>query len=419
MNHRLFSLALLFALPLWLGACDAGKNPKRETAHGETKVAAAVVKGPHGGRMLTDGDFALELTIFERGVPPEFRLYPQQAGKPLPLAEVQARIELRRIDGLPGGVIDEHVFAPQDDYLLSPAEVYEPHSFAVQVTATHAGTTHEWRYDSPEGAVVIAADMAAAAGMETAPAGGGMLRETLALYGSIQPNPERMRDVTARFPGIARSVAVRIGDLVRAGQTLATIESNESLQVYEVAAPIAGTIVTRAINPGESAGAAPLFGIADFSSVQAELNVFPRDRGRLGNGQAVAVAAADGVAQGIGRIGYIAPVGTGNQALTARVVLDNQDRRWTPGQFVNAQVTVGETPVALLVPVAALQSLRDWDVVFVADGDHFQAQPVALGRSDGVNVEVLSGLKPGARIVIANSYLVKADIEKSGASHDH
>ena len=419
MNHKLFALALLFALPLWLGACDAGNNPQSEIAHGEKNIAAAVVKGPHGGRMLTDGDFALELAIFERGVPPEFRLYPQLAGKPLPLAEVQARIELRRIDGLPGGAIDAHVFAPNGDYLLSPAEVYEPHSFAVKVTATHAGKTHEWRYDSPEGAVVIAADMAAASGMETAPATGGVLRETLALYGSIQPNPERMRDVTARFPGIARSVAVRVGDVVRAGQTLATIESNESLQVYAVAAPIAGTIAARAINPGESAGAAPLFGIADFSSVQAELNVFPRDRGRLGNGQAVAVAAADGGAQGSGRIGYVAPVGTGNQALTARVVLDNQDGRWTPGQFVNADVTVGETPVALLVPVAALQSFRDWDVVFVADGDHFQAQPVALGRNDGVHVEVLSGLKPGARIVIANAYLVKADIEKSGASHDH
>lgn len=419
MNHKLFALALLFALPLWLGACDAGNNPQSEIAHGEKNIAAAVVKGPYGGRMLTDGDFALELAIFERGVPPEFRLYPQQAGKPLPLTEVQARIELRRIDGLPGGAIDAHVFAPKDDYLLSPAEVYEPHSFAVKVTATHAGKTHEWRYDSPEGAVVIAADMAAASGMETAPATGGVLRETLALYGSIQPNPERMREVTARFPGIARSVAVRIGDVVRAGQTLATIESNESLQVYAVAAPIAGTIAARAINPGESAGAAPLFGIADFSSVQAELNVFPRDRARLGNGQAVAVAAADGGAQGSGRIGYVAPVGTDNQALTARVVLDNQDGRWTPGQFVNANVTVSETPVALLVPVAALQSFRDWDVVFVADVDHFQAQPVELGRNDGVNVEVLSGLKPGARIVIANAYLVKADIEKSGASHDH
>jgi cobalt-zinc-cadmium efflux system membrane fusion protein len=42
-----------------------------------------------------------------------------------------------------------------------------------------------------------------------------------------------------------------------------------------------------------------------------------------------------------------------------------------------------------------------------------------LGRRDGEFVEVLSGLEPGTGYVSENSYLVKADIEKSGASHDH
>jgi membrane fusion protein, heavy metal efflux system len=72
-----------------------------------------------------------------------------------------------------------------------------------------------------------------------------------------------------------------------------------------------------------------------------------------------------------------------------------------------------------MVPLAALQTFRDWDVVAVNDGELYQLQPVELGRRDGANVEVLSGLAPGARVVTANSYLVKADVEKSGASHDH
>jgi cobalt-zinc-cadmium efflux system membrane fusion protein len=42
-----------------------------------------------------------------------------------------------------------------------------------------------------------------------------------------------------------------------------------------------------------------------------------------------------------------------------------------------------------------------------------------LGRRDGENVEVLGGLEPGTEYVTGNSYLIKADIEKSGASHDH
>ncbi len=416
----------LLLLSLSLVACG---NPNADsksdtTGHADHADSPAghtdeVVKGPHGGRLLRDGDFALEVSIFENGVPPEFRLYPTQSGKPIALKDVQVTMALRRINGLPGGVTDQHRFAPKDDYLLSATEVYEPHSFTVNVAAIYAGKTHEWRYDSPEGEVTIAADMAQAAALKVAVAGEGVLHQTLSLYGAIQPDPERLRQVTARFPGPVRSVSVNVGDAVRKGQTLATIESNESLQVYAVTAPIAGTLTARHTNPGEAAGSEALFEIADFSSVRAELNVFPRDRGALTPGQAVRVRAADGAAKGEGIIGFVAPVGSATQALIARVVLDNSQAQWTPGQFINAEVTVGSAPAPLVVPLTALQTFRDWHVVFVNEGERYQVQPVVLGRRDGERVEIVSGLKPGAAIVVENSYLVKADIEKSGASHDH
>ena len=76
-------------------------------------------------------------------------------------------------------------------------------------------------------------------------------------------------------------------------------------------------------------------------------------------------------------------------------------------------------PVDLMVPLAALQTFRDWDVVFVRVGDTYEIRPVELGKRDGERVQILSGLKPGAAVVVEQSYLVKADIEKSGASHDH
>ena len=71
------------------------------------------------------------------------------------------------------------------------------------------------------------------------------------------------------------------------------------------------------------------------------------------------------------------------------------------------------------MPLAALQRFRDWDVVFVRFGDDYEIRPLELGRRDGVNVEVLGGLKAGDPVVVEQSYIVKADIEKSGASHDH
>jgi cobalt-zinc-cadmium efflux system membrane fusion protein len=75
------------------------------------------------------------------------------------------------------------------------------------------------------------------------------------------------------------------------------------------------------------------------------------------------------------------------------------------------------------VPVAvdadAIQRIRDRDVVFIAAGDVFEAQPIELGRRDAERVEVVSGLAPGQLYVTSGSFILKAEAGKSGAAHDH
>jgi cobalt-zinc-cadmium efflux system membrane fusion protein len=378
-------------------------------------------RGAHRGRILESGELKLEVSIFEEGVPPEFRLYVTSAGVPVPPEQLRASIELHRVTGIEGGATDRHTFSARADHLFSAKEVYEPHSFDVSVKLEYAGKSHEWRYASPEGRVEMDPAVAAAAGIATAMAGPGVIADQLLLYGRIAPDAERMRQVRARFPGPVRSVNARTGDSVRAGQVLATIESNESLQTYPVTAPISGQITARHVNAGENAGDDPLFEIADFSSVWAEVSVFQRDRSRLQVGQSVDVRAAEGELRGTGTIRLLAPAGAvaGSSTVMARVVLDNTQGSWTPGQFIEAQVAVAKHASPLVVPLGSVQRFRDWDVVFVNEGSAYQAMPVSLGRRDGNHVEVLDGLQKGARIVTGNSYLVKADIEKSGASHDH
>jgi len=100
-------------------------------------------------------------------------------------------------------------------------------------------------------------------------------------------------------------------------------------------------------------------------------------------------------------------------------VLSNPDGSWKPGLFVTAEVEVGSNPVPVAVAVEAIQRLRDWDVVFVAMNNVFEAQPVVLGLRDASHVEIVSGLAPGQRYVAAGSFTLKAEAGKSGASHDH
>lgn len=411
-------LLLLSALAL-LGGCSKDDAPKAADAHGDGEESgehAEGERGPHGGRLFKDGDVTVELSIFEQGVPPEFRGWVTQGGKPVAPSQAQLNVELKRF----GNVMERIAFSPEQDFLRSTTEVREPHSFEVRIEATVAGTAHGWKYESLEGRVEIVAAAAKDAGVAIETAGPRMIADVLPLYGVIAANPEAVRAVSARYPGPIRSVTKSLGDVVARGEVLATVESNESLQTYSVVAPIGGVITNRHANPGEVADDDALFEVTDLSNVTAQLSVFARDMARVRPGQRVHVRSVDNAIEGQGQVVRASPGGTGtNQALIVQVKLDNRERRWTPGLYVNADVLVGGEEVAVAVKTDALQRFRDWQVVFRNQGDLYEAQPVEVGRTDGEWVEVVSGLPAGAPYVAANSFLIKAHIEKSSAAHDH
>ncbi|MEE8543390.1 MAG: efflux RND transporter periplasmic adaptor subunit [Gammaproteobacteria bacterium] len=409
---RFFGILLLGGA---LVACDSERQSSSSGAMGNAPAEEAPQRGPHNGNLLVDGDFILELAIFEAGVPPEFRAWATDGGRPLGPESIDLGIRLTRL----GNRIDEIDFRPQADFLRGTAIIYEPHSFVVSIDASYDGRTHHWEYESFEGRTRISAEMADAFGLETMVAGPAVLEETITVYGRIVPNTERVREVSARFDGVIQSVDVSLGETVRQGQILATVESNESLNPYTINAPIAGVITERVAHAGEQTGGRRLFTIVDTSSVWAELAVFPGDRSRSRVGASVTVAPATGGPASAGTISQISVLAEANQAVTARVVLDNSDGLWVPGTYVTAQIQVAEHAVPLAVRRSGLQSFRDFTVVYAQVGDEYEVRMLRLGRQAGEWAEVLGGLEPGTRYVTENSYVLKADIEKSGASHDH
>ncbi len=282
-----------------------------------------------------------------------------------------------------------------------------------------AQVDHEAEGDGPRH-IALSPEQIRTAGIVIAQAGSAVIRQTLPVYGTIAPDAERVREVGARFPGIIRSVRSKVGDTVRAGETLATVESNESLQTYAVVAPIGGVVTVRQANPGEQTGDKALFTVADLSKVWAELALFPRDRAKVRVGQTVRVASTDAGLHAEGPVVYVAPFGSSsNQTLTARVRLENAERRWAPGLYVNAEVTLGEASVLLAVRNEALQSLEGRPVVFVQGDEGFEPRPVRIGRTDRQWSEVLEGLERGAHYASANSFILKAELGKGEAGHDH
>ena len=374
-------------------------------------------RGPHGGRLLEEGDFAVEIAIFEQGVPPEFRVWLTQGGKPVAASDAKLTIVLER----PGDVTDTHTFTPEDDYLRSNAEVYEPHSFNYTVVAEHAGRTHRWEFAAPEMQVTIADDVAERAGVVAEVAGPAIMTETLSVYGQVKLNADKVARAVPRFGGIIREARKALGDTVTAGEVVALVETNQSLATIEVKAPIAGIVVDRDVNAGETVpDGTALYTIADLADVWVDLNVPKRDQARVKVGQSAVIHADDGGGDAAGTISWISPVSSAEaQTLIARVVLANPEQRWRPGLFVKARISLSEERVPVAVKESAMQTLFDFTVVFSQHGDLYQARPLELGRRGGGYVEVLKGLRAGERYVTKNSFLIKADIGKSGASHDH
>lgn len=268
----------------------------------------------------------------------------------------------------------------------------------------------------------LPADSAARAGIAVETAGPAKLAETVAVYGQVKLNADRIARITPRFAGLVREARKSLGDAVAAGEVVALVEANDSLATFEVKSPRAGIVVDRSAAVGETVAAgAPLYTVADVSEIWIDLAIPRGDHPRVRLGQTVHLHPhSDDEPDATGTIAWLSPLGSAEtQTVTARVVLPNSDGRWHPGLFAKADIVVATTDVPVAVKESALQTLADSTVVFTQQGDVYQARPVTLGRRSAGWVEVRDGLRAGERYVTANSFLLKADLGKSGASHDH
>ncbi|WDE14259.1 efflux RND transporter periplasmic adaptor subunit [Thalassomonas haliotis] len=268
-----------------------------------------------------------------------------------------------------------------------------------------------------EGFVKLSPLLADKSGIKTIAAAGGAITQTVTVYGKSVTEPSRVSRVKARFFGVITELKVNIGDEVEAGEVLAQVESNDSLSRYPVTAPISGIVVTRNANPGELADGQVLLTLADHRKLWVEYQIFPGQAQAVLPGQTVTVSSGDEQTQS--SITHLLAGRENQDFLIARVPLDNEQGKWSPGLLLSGSVVLSQSQVPLVVANRALQEVEGQQVVFVAAEQGFQARPLVLGQSDGSFSQVLSGLNAGERYVVENSYLLKADLEKSSASHHH
>lgn len=257
--------------------------------------------------------------------------------------------------------------------------------------------------------------------IEILEAGSAIVYEKIHVSGRIALNQNTTAQVKARFPGVIRNVVKEPGETVKAGDTLATIESNDSLQTYAIKSPISGTIITRNANMGELASDTTLFVVADLSKLWAELFIFSKDSALIKPGQKVQIQSLDNALSTQASLTLVLPTAeVSSQTLIARAVIDNADHHWRAGTNIRADIYSSQKEASLAVKTEALQRMEGKTVVFVSEPDgKFKMQPVEIGVSDPDWTEIRDGLSQGQRYVAKNSFVVKADIGKASAEHEH
>lgn len=453
-------------------------------------------KGPHGGRLLSENDFQVEITIYERGVPPQFRVYVFDRGKALNPDEVKLTIELHRL----GDRVDMINFRREDGYLCGDRVVEEPHSFDVRVFAEWKDKTYNWEYSQIEGRVELTPEAIQNSGIGIETAGPARLKTVLELPGEIELNADKVVHVVPRVSGVVTEVYKNLGDTVRHGEVIAVLDSREVAELkseymaslrrvelaratferkerlwkqkissekdylasrqalaeeeinmqtaaqkllalgfsqtdldsiqeitgrgltrYELKAQFDGVVITKEIAVGEAIKEdADIYAIADLSTVWVGVTVYAKDLRVVKVGQNVTVRSGILGMEADGTLTYLGPL-VGEQTRTAlgRVVVENPEGRWRPGLFVTVEIVQEEVTVPVAVSADAIQTFRDWSVVFVQYGNLCEVRPLKLGRSDGRWVEVIHGLSPGEKYVAYNSFILKAELGKAGATHEH
>lgn len=288
--------------------------------------------------------------------------------------------------------------------------------------AAHDEHGHEEAGHGEEGAVELTEAAVRNARIAVSPAGPATIATVVEAPGEIHLNAERVLEIRPRFPGVVRELRTRVGDVVRAGDVVAVVQSNESLADYEVTASMGGTVIARPVVTGSAVShETGLMTIADLSTVWADFAIYPQWVGRIRPGLEAEIGAQNRPelsARGV--IRYVGPLlEQDTRVSSARVVVENPRGEWTPGLFVTARVAVDRARVAVAVPDEALVRMPEGPAVFVAEGLRFEVRRVVTGRSDGRTTEIVSGLAAGDSVVVANAFVLRSELSKGEAGHGH
>lgn len=182
-------------------------------------------------------------------------------------------------------------------------------------------------------------------------------------------------------------------------------------------AQVPGVVVERNVLVGQEVradSAQPLLTITNLDNVWVLADVYEQDLGLVEDGTAVSVhvpAYPDQAFPGtVFHIGDVVDPQT--RTVKIRCAVKNLLHRLKPEMFAKVDLENSASRKVLLIPSKAVIYEGEVTQVIVVSGQHeFRLRRVSLGPQVGDKVRVLSGLKPGEKIVTDGAIFLKKDIE--------
>lgn len=175
------------------------------------------------------------------------------------------------------------------------------------------------------------------------------------------------------------------------------------LKDARIYAPFKGTMSSRQVSPGQViAKNTTLTWLIDLDPVKVELNVPERFVSQLKIGQKIEITVAAYPGRTfLGEVFFVAPfVESATRTALVKARIDNPNSELKPGMFANLNLTLKLKEDAIVIPESAIIASGDRTIVYVVDAEGTaQIRPVKLGIRQAGLVEIVSGLKPGERVV--------------------
>ncbi len=223
------------------------------------------------------------------------------------------------------------------------------------------------------------------------------------------------------YANLEADMLISENSLLKAESRMRSVE--DRLSKTRIVAPADGTILNIPVNEGQVVTAAAsvnsgtlLMTFADLSRLLIDTHVNQMDVAKVKPKQDVDVNMQGADARTIqARVEFVAPLATVKNNIKGfqvqALILDNEGRL-KPGMSVSMTVPIGESKAALSVPIAAVFSEDDENVVYVKSSKQGQIADrriVTVGLSNLSFAEITSGLEEGEEILLVNPRLLKSN----------